>query len=75
MVPNWQCNGTDGFCSKLGPFMRDDKVQRTDGSVNNIQLIVQDIRCIDPSDASAAILQMLVLFFELFLLLRVRQWL
>lgn len=30
VVPNWQCNGTNDFCSKLGPFMMDDEVQRTD---------------------------------------------
>lgn len=54
VVPNWQCNGTDEFCSKLGPFMRDDKIQRTDGSFNNTKLIVQDVRCVDPSDSSAA---------------------
>lgn len=52
VVPNWQCNGTNDFCSKLGPFMMDDEVQRTNGSFKNTKLIVQDVRCIDPSDSS-----------------------
>ncbi|KAL5729460.1 hypothetical protein ACHQM5_002407 [Ranunculus cassubicifolius] len=45
VVPNWNCNGTDEYCSKLGPFNSDKMIKATDGGFNNIQLIIQDVRC------------------------------
>eukprot|EP01018_Ginkgo_biloba_P004091 Gb_23466 [translate_table: standard] len=52
VVPNWQCNGTDDYCSKLGPFINNAEVQVTDGGFNNTRLIVQDVRCVDPNISS-----------------------
>ncbi|XP_057873581.2 uncharacterized protein LOC131079599 [Cryptomeria japonica] len=48
VVPNWQCNGTDEYCSKLGSFMNDTEIQATNGSFKNTKLVVQDVRCVDP---------------------------
>ncbi|KAL2516555.1 hypothetical protein Fot_30526 [Forsythia ovata] len=45
VVPNWKCNGTDDFCSKLGPFASDKEINATDGSFKNVKLVLQDVRC------------------------------
>ncbi|OMP00191.1 hypothetical protein COLO4_12855 [Corchorus olitorius] len=45
VVPNWKCNGTDDYCSKLGPFVSDKEIKATDGSFKDIILFMQDVRC------------------------------
>ncbi|XP_022850966.1 uncharacterized protein LOC111372791 [Olea europaea var. sylvestris] len=45
IVPNWKCNGTEEFCSKLGPFASDKEINATDGSFKNVKLVLQDVRC------------------------------
>ncbi|XP_002517549.3 uncharacterized protein LOC8271362 [Ricinus communis] len=45
ILPNWKCNGTDDFCSKLGPFMTDNETKATDGSFKGVKLFVQNIKC------------------------------
>ncbi|XP_052183381.1 uncharacterized protein LOC127795626 [Diospyros lotus] len=45
VVPNWRCNGTDEFCSKLGPYMSDKEIRATDGGFNDVKLVLQDVRC------------------------------
>ncbi|KAL3528824.1 hypothetical protein ACH5RR_008146 [Cinchona calisaya] len=45
IVPNWKCNGTDDFCSKLGPFRTDKEIKVTDGSFKDVKLVIQDFRC------------------------------
>ncbi|KAL0415302.1 UNVERIFIED_CONTAM: hypothetical protein Slati_3362100 [Sesamum latifolium] len=45
ILPNWKCNGTDEFCSKLGPFVSDKEINATDGSFRNVKLVLQDVRC------------------------------
>ncbi|KAL8458113.1 hypothetical protein ACS0TY_035845 [Phlomoides rotata] len=45
ILPNWKCNGTDAFCSKLGPFVTGKEISSTDGSFKNVKLIIQDVRC------------------------------
>lgn len=45
IVPNWRCNGTDDFCSKLGPFMSDKEIKATDGGFKDVRLVLQDVRC------------------------------
>ncbi|XP_063949372.1 uncharacterized protein LOC108221142 [Daucus carota subsp. sativus] len=45
IVPNWRCNGTDAFCTKLGPFMSSKEIKDTDGSFKNVRLALQDLRC------------------------------
>ncbi|KAK1436836.1 hypothetical protein QVD17_02620 [Tagetes erecta] len=49
IVPNWKCNGTDSFCSKLGPFDSDDSIRSTDGSFKGVRLSFQDVRCEEES--------------------------
>lgn len=45
VVPNWRCNATNDFCSKLGPFASDGRIKATNGSFKNVQLYMQDVRC------------------------------
>ncbi|KAH6758774.1 PII protein [Perilla frutescens var. frutescens] len=45
ILPNWKCNGTDDFCSRLGPFVSDKEIKATDGSFKNVKLVLQDVRC------------------------------
>lgn len=45
IVPNWRCNGTDDYCSKLGPFVLDKEIKATDGGFKGVKLLMQNIRC------------------------------
>lgn len=45
VVPNWRCNGTDDFCSKLGPFLSDKETKLTDGGFQDVKLYMQDVIC------------------------------
>ncbi|XP_062155709.1 uncharacterized protein LOC133863681 [Alnus glutinosa] len=45
VVPNWRCNGTDEFCSKLGPYMSDKEINATDGSFKDVKLYMQNVKC------------------------------
>ncbi|KAK7349156.1 hypothetical protein VNO77_06300 [Canavalia gladiata] len=45
VVPNWRCNGTDDFCSKLGPFLSDREIKLTDGGFQDVKLYMQDVIC------------------------------
>lgn len=45
-MPNWRCNGMDEFCSKLGPFLTDDKeIIGTHGGFKDVRLFVQNVHC------------------------------
>ncbi|KAG8379881.1 hypothetical protein BUALT_Bualt07G0135400 [Buddleja alternifolia] len=45
VLPNWKCNGTDEFCSRLGPFVSDNEINATDGSFKNVKIVLQDVHC------------------------------
>ncbi|WJX42822.1 hypothetical protein P8452_30007 [Trifolium repens] len=45
VVPNWRCNGTDDFCSKLGPFLSDEAIKSTHGGFQDVKLYMQDVIC------------------------------
>ncbi|KAJ0985637.1 hypothetical protein J5N97_003993 [Dioscorea zingiberensis] len=45
IVPNWNCNSTDEYCRKLGPFATEKEIKATDGGFNNVRLVMQDVRC------------------------------
>ncbi|KAG1335526.1 hypothetical protein COCNU_03G016450 [Cocos nucifera] len=45
VVPNWNCNSTDEFCSRLGPFASEKEIKATDGGFANVGIMMQDIRC------------------------------
>lgn len=45
VVPNWKCNGTDDYCSKLGPFMSSGEIKATNGSFKDVKIVLQDVRC------------------------------
>ncbi|KAF8406996.1 hypothetical protein HHK36_006117 [Tetracentron sinense] len=45
IVPNWRCNSTDEYCSKLGPFVSVRDIKATDGGFNNVRLLMKDVRC------------------------------
>ncbi|XP_061365074.1 uncharacterized protein LOC133308464 [Gastrolobium bilobum] len=45
VVPNWRCNGTDDFCSRLGPFLSDKEIKLTDGGFQDVKLYMQDVIC------------------------------
>lgn len=45
VLPNWRCNSTDVFCRKLGPFVSDKEINRTDGSFKNVKIYMQDVTC------------------------------
>ncbi|KAG7600372.1 hypothetical protein ISN44_As06g044820 [Arabidopsis suecica] len=45
VVPNWKCNGTDEYCSKLGPFASDGDIKLTDGSFKDVKLYMQNVHC------------------------------
>ncbi|KAJ6308770.1 hypothetical protein OIU76_018372 [Salix suchowensis] len=44
IVPNWRCNGTDAYCSKLGPFVSDKEIKATDGSFKGVKLFMKTIK-------------------------------
>ncbi|KAJ4752285.1 hypothetical protein LUZ62_086690 [Rhynchospora pubera] len=46
VVPNWNCNSSDAYCRKLGPFMTDSTA---DGSFSGVSIMMQDVRC-EPRD-------------------------
>lgn len=45
VVPNWKCNGTDNFCSKMGPFGLNKEIQATDGSFKDVKVFMQNVKC------------------------------
>ncbi|KAH9714825.1 PII uridylyltransferase [Citrus sinensis] len=45
VVPNWKCNGTDNFCSKMGPFGLNKEIQATDGSFKDVKIFMQNVKC------------------------------
>ncbi|GMH17673.1 hypothetical protein Nepgr_019514 [Nepenthes gracilis] len=45
VVPNWRCKGTDGFCSKLGPFAWEKKIRATNAGFTDIKLLMQNVHC------------------------------
>ncbi|KAL1195296.1 hypothetical protein V5N11_033993 [Cardamine amara subsp. amara] len=45
VVPNWKCNVTDEYCSKLGPFASDGDIKSTDGSFKDVKLYIQNVHC------------------------------
>ncbi|XP_065874205.1 uncharacterized protein [Euphorbia lathyris] len=45
VVPNWRCNGTNDFCSKLGPFVSDKEIKATNGSFKGVELFMQNVKC------------------------------
>ncbi|KAF5179522.1 Duf2921 family protein [Thalictrum thalictroides] len=45
VVPHWRCNGTDEYCSRMGPFISGKAIKATDGGFNNVKLLMQDVRC------------------------------
>ena len=45
VVPNWRCNGTDEYCSKLGPFVTDKEIKATDGGFQEVILFMQNVDC------------------------------
>ncbi|GFZ04109.1 PII, uridylyltransferase [Actinidia rufa] len=45
VLPNWQCNGADDFCSKLDPFGSDKEIKATNGSFKDVKLVLQDVQC------------------------------
>ncbi|PWA57279.1 hypothetical protein CTI12_AA411730 [Artemisia annua] len=49
VVPNWKCNGTNEYCSKLGPFDTDASIKATNGSFKGVLLSIQDVRCEEAS--------------------------
>lgn len=45
VVPNWNCNSTDGYCSKMGPFAFEKEINATDGGFKDVRILIQDVRC------------------------------
>ncbi|KAL9156728.1 hypothetical protein ABFS82_09G097100 [Erythranthe guttata] len=45
VLPNFNCNGTDEFCRKLGPFLSGKEIESTNGGFKNVKLVFQDVRC------------------------------
>ncbi|KAJ7951848.1 DUF2921 family protein [Quillaja saponaria] len=45
IVPNWRCNKTDEFCSKLGPFGSDKGIKDTGGGFRDVRLYIQNVKC------------------------------
>ncbi|WCJ38164.1 hypothetical protein M5689_019238 [Euphorbia peplus] len=45
IVPNWRCNGTNEFCSKLGPFVSGNEIKTTNGSFKGVELFMQNVKC------------------------------
>ncbi|KAL6657706.1 hypothetical protein ACP70R_005486 [Stipagrostis hirtigluma subsp. patula] len=50
VVPDWRCNSTDEFCSRLGPF----ETAATGRAFTRSAIAVQDFRCEPTGDAAAA---------------------
>ncbi|XP_057541102.1 uncharacterized protein LOC130818870 [Amaranthus tricolor] len=46
VAPHWQCNGTDEFCSKLGPFASDARINATDGGFKDVRILMHNILCV-----------------------------
>ncbi|KAK9266293.1 hypothetical protein L1049_001815 [Liquidambar formosana] len=55
IVPNWRCNGTDEYCSKLGPFVSDQEIKATDGGFKDVKLFMQNVRCEQTAAQNSAI--------------------
>ncbi|XBH89352.1 hypothetical protein VPH35_081275 [Triticum aestivum] len=53
VVPNWNCDSTDEFCGRLGPF-----VNTTDRAFTGFAIVMQGVRCEPTSglDGKAAVL-------------------
>ncbi|KAB1212100.1 hypothetical protein CJ030_MR5G001788 [Morella rubra] len=45
VVPNWRCNGTDEFCSKLGPYTSGNEIKATDEGFKGVKIYVQNLMC------------------------------
>ncbi|KZV43177.1 hypothetical protein F511_23653 [Dorcoceras hygrometricum] len=60
--PNWKCNGTDDFCSKMGPFVADKEILATNGSFTNVNLLLQFIRCEETTHDDAGTLNVSLVF-------------
>ncbi|KAI9159672.1 hypothetical protein LWI28_000816 [Acer negundo] len=45
VVPNWKCNSTDAFCSKLGPFGSNKVINGTDGGFKDVKIVMQNVKC------------------------------
>ncbi|EEC82330.1 hypothetical protein OsI_26620 [Oryza sativa Indica Group] len=46
VVPNWNCNSTDEFCSRLGPFQTGGgATNTTDRMLTGFAIAMQDLRC------------------------------
>lgn len=45
VVANWRCNGTDEYCSRLGPFVTDKEIKATDGGFQEVRLFMQNVVC------------------------------
>uniref|UniRef100_A0A2P2IRG4 RING-type E3 ubiquitin transferase n=1 Tax=Rhizophora mucronata TaxID=61149 RepID=A0A2P2IRG4_RHIMU len=45
IVPNWRCNGTNDFCTKMGPFSSDEEIKATNGSFKGVKLLLQNVKC------------------------------
>ncbi|EYU21588.1 hypothetical protein MIMGU_mgv1a024750mg, partial [Erythranthe guttata] len=45
VLPNFNCNGTDEFCRKLGPFVSSKEIDLSDGGFKNLKLVFHDVRC------------------------------
>ncbi|KAL5823086.1 hypothetical protein ACOSQ4_020986 [Xanthoceras sorbifolium] len=48
VVPNWKCNSTDNFCSKLGPFGSNKEIDGTDGGFKDVKIVMQNVKCEQP---------------------------
>ncbi|KAF0916455.1 hypothetical protein E2562_007540 [Oryza meyeriana var. granulata] len=46
VVLNWQCNSTDEFCNRLGPFQTSGQATTTtDRMLTGFAIAMQDLRC------------------------------
>uniref|UniRef100_A0A0E0LMN1 RING-type E3 ubiquitin transferase n=1 Tax=Oryza punctata TaxID=4537 RepID=A0A0E0LMN1_ORYPU len=51
VVPNWQCNSNDEFCSRVGPFQTSGgATTTTDRMLTGFAIAMQDLRCEPASD-------------------------
>ncbi|PQQ21266.1 uncharacterized protein Pyn_31437 [Prunus yedoensis var. nudiflora] len=67
VLPNWRCNATDDFCSKLGPFVADEDIKASDGSFRGVKLFMQNIKCEQKNDREVPVQQGFQLCLELLL--------
>lgn len=54
VLPNWRCNGTDEYCSKLGPFVSNKQIKATDGGFKDVKLYMQNVRCEQTTEKDTA---------------------